>query len=109
MSFSTSFILSLGLGLVATAHPASHSTPCNQPYDMPLIRNPDYGYMANISVGTPPQLITMFTDWTWTSQYVVSTTCDGAQDNTAACLNPAQQLFNQSLSTTFKSEKGYIP
>jgi hypothetical protein len=70
MSFSASFLLSLSLSLAANAHPAAPPAPCNQAYDMPLIRNPDYGFMANISVGTPPQAITMFVDWTWTSQYV---------------------------------------
>ncbi|KAG9238215.1 aspartic peptidase domain-containing protein [Amylocarpus encephaloides] len=109
MSFSASSFLALALALVADAHPAAHSKPCNQPYDIPLIRNKDYGWFANISIGTPPQPMTVFTDWTWTSQYAISTTCDGVEGNTADCLSPAQQLFNQSNSATYKDETSLYP
>ncbi|KAH6672341.1 aspartic peptidase domain-containing protein [Halenospora varia] len=108
MTFSTSFFLSLGLALTANAAPTAGAA-CPQPYDMPLIRDPSYGYLGNISVGTPPQPLTVFTDWTWTSQYVVSTTCAGNTTNTAACLSPQQQIFNQSKSSTYKNESSLYP
>ena len=78
-------------------------------YDLPLIRNPYYGYLANVSIGTPPQELSMFVDWTWTSQYVLSTVCSNGTQDTSECLSAQQQLFNETLSTTFTDKTTEFP
>jgi hypothetical protein len=69
-------------------------------YDMPMTWTP-LGFTAQMTVGTPPQNLTSFVDWTWNSQYLLTTTCLGIQNNKDNCLVPSQQYFNQSQSSTF--------
>jgi hypothetical protein len=78
-------------------------------YDMPCIRDPNYGYLANISIGSPPQQITSFVDWTWISQYVVSTTCAGNDPNAADCYSPNQVKYSKTMSTTYLDESKKYP
>ena len=80
-----------------------------QPYSIPLTRDPLFGFLGNVSVGTPTQLITAFVDWTWLSMYVVSTVCAGNPSNTANCLSPRQAIFNQTLSSTYKNKSSIYP
>lgn len=68
-------------------------------YDMPLKWN-SFGYSVETSIGTPPQVITSAIDWTWNSHYIATTICLGSPTNTN-CYPPGQQLFNQTLSSTF--------
>lgn len=78
-------------------------------YSLPLQRNPYFGFLANISIGTPAQQVTAFTDWTWISQYLVTTECNGSLTDTARCLSPQQLVFNQSLSSSYRNESSLYP
>ncbi|KAI1365300.1 eukaryotic aspartyl protease [Xylaria arbuscula] len=73
-------------------------------FDVPLTWTPA-GFTGPIEVGTPPQQLTAFFDWTWISQYVFSTVCYGQKNRPDLCLNPQQKFFNESKSTSFE----YVP
>ena len=96
----------LCLALAAGVAVAAPFSPCSPPrgYDFPLVRDPMFGYLGNVSMGTPAQELTMFVDWTWTSQYVLSTICNHGAESTAQCLSPGQEIFNQTRSSTFVNE-----
>jgi hypothetical protein len=72
----------------------------SQRYDMPLTWTP-FGFTAQMTVGTPPQSVTSFVDWTWNSQYILTTTCFDIGENKDKCLLANQQYFNQSQSKTW--------
>ena len=90
---------------------AAPSKPASPPagFDLPLIRDPVFGYLGNVSVGTPAQKLTVFLDWTWTSQYLISTSCSNETAPTGKCLSPLQQVFNQSRSSSFVDETAQHP
>lgn len=77
-------------------------------YDLPLTWS-SFGFLGNVSLGTPPQQITSFVDWTWISQYVFTTTCHGVADKTFDCFAKEQTIFNQSQSSTFRAESTLYP
>ena len=78
-------------------------------YDLPLTWS-SFGFLAkNMSLGTPPQQITTFVDWTWISQYVFTTTCHGVTDKPFDCFAKEQSIFNQSQSSTFQDESYLYP
>lgn len=89
---------------VAVANPVSSSTSqrsgSSLSYDMPLTWN-SYGFLTDIAMGTPAQNLRVFVDWTWIGQYEVTTVCNGDPKATYQCLNAQQQIWNQSLSSTF--------
>ena len=74
-----------------------------QPIEVPLQRT-SFGLFGNITVGTPPQPLVAFFDWTWFSLYTISAECGGDVGATAKCLSPQQSFYNQSASSTFKDE-----
>lgn len=89
------------------------STVLRQPklkecYDMPLTAHP-FGFTAQMNFGTPAQNVTSILDWTWNSQYLLTTLCKGSPTNTYACLTRDQTLFNQTKSTTFKNLSTQYP
>lgn len=86
--------------LVIAVPPRYDYGPIRERYDMPLTWTP-FGFTSSITLGTPPQKLTTFVDWTWNSLYVVSTTCLNIENNKERCLVPEQQYFNQSKSKTF--------
>lgn len=60
-----------------------------------------FGYLFNISVGTPPQPLTVLSDWTWISLFVRSGRCMN-QWNIPMCIgNNGQAFFNERKSSTF--------
>jgi hypothetical protein len=58
------------------------------------------GPLFNITVGTPPQPLTVMSDWTWMSLFTRSAHCEGSYDVTN-CIPPGQQWYNERQSTTF--------
>ncbi|RHZ63435.1 uncharacterized protein CDV56_106396 [Aspergillus thermomutatus] len=58
------------------------------------------GPLFNITVGTPPQPLTVLSDWTWMSLFTRSAHCEGSY-NVTACIPPGQQWYNERQSTTF--------
>lgn len=77
-------------------------------FDLPLTWS-TFGFLGNVSIGTPPQQVTSFVDWTWISQYVFTTTCHGDKDKTFDCLAKEQTIYNQSQSSTFRDESTLYP
>lgn len=73
-------------------------------FQMPLTRDVTFGFLGNVSVGTPAQQITAFIDWTWISMYLISTTCAGIPGDSKTCLSPQQPLYSQSASTSYKNQ-----
>ncbi|KAK8185160.1 aspartic peptidase domain-containing protein [Phyllosticta capitalensis] len=104
LSISFQALLALGgLGRVAAAPTQARS------WEMPLTWN-HFGFLAKdtITVGTPPQNVTVFVDWTWISQYLITETCHGT-NNTSACLNKEQSYFRTKDSSTFRNETVLFP
>ncbi|EON66087.1 hypothetical protein W97_05330 [Coniosporium apollinis CBS 100218] len=102
------FYLAAGLAFGGVQHVAA-APKRSKAYDMPLTAVKNVGYTSEIFIGTPPQSLTISVDWTWISQFVLTTTCRGNDTDTSACLSPDQQLFNQSKSRTYKDESALYP
>lgn len=77
-------------------------------YDLPLTWNPA-GFLSTALVGTPPQKLPVFVDWTWINFYVLTTTCYGRPNTKASCISPTQQFFNETASSTFRYRKDLYP
>ena len=88
--------------------PARLRSGSGNSFDLPLTWS-SFGFLGNISVGTPPQQITSFVDWTWINQYVFTTTCHGDQSKTYDCFAKEQEFFNQSRSSTYRDESTLYP
>lgn len=74
-------------------------------YHWPLDWNP-LGFIANHTLGTPPQNIAAFVDITWIGNYYLTARCLGKEDNIEQCFPGfGQPFFNQSESSTFE----YLP
>lgn len=101
LSLITSLDLILG-------SPASQHVSPSASYDLPLTWNP-FGFLTNVSIGTPPQQITSFVDWTWISQYIFTTRCHEDSEDTLDCFSESQKLFNETLSSTFRDESLLYP
>lgn len=90
------------------ASPARRRPEKAASYDLPLTWSP-FGFLGNVSIGTPPQLVTSFVDWTWINQYVFTTTCHGDPERTYDCFAKDQAIFNQSLSSSFRDQSALYP
>ncbi|KAL2001853.1 hypothetical protein VTN02DRAFT_1118 [Thermoascus thermophilus] len=95
-------LLASFIPLLALAIPAAQNPQRAQSYDLPLTWN-SYGFLSEISVGTPPQTLAVFVDWTWIGQYILTTFCRGDPRATYACLAKQQIFFNQTRSSTFRN------
>ncbi|KAA8649454.1 hypothetical protein EYZ11_007761 [Aspergillus tanneri] len=94
----------LGLLSSAFAAPAPSGSHGNPAFDMPLTWTP-FGFTTDsITVGTPPQRVDSFVDWTWIGQYVFTPRCHGSLSKTSDCLQPSQTLFNQTQSRTYVNQ-----
>ncbi|UZP45244.1 hypothetical protein NXS19_013056 [Fusarium pseudograminearum] len=61
-----------------------------------------YGYLFNVTVGSPPQNLTMLSDMTWMALFVRSGRCLG-QFNPDLCAGQEQPFFNERDSETFSN------
>lgn len=60
------------------------------------------GPLFNISVGTPPQPLTVLSDWTWMSLFTRSAHCEGSY-NVTNCIPPGQHWYNERQSMMFQN------
>lgn len=95
-------LLLASVGPLALAIPATQNPHKGRSYDMPLTWTP-YGFVTEISIGTPPQRLNVFVDWTWIGQYILTTLCRGNSGATYSCLAKQQTFFNQTRSFTFRN------
>lgn len=100
MRYSTISLAGIWLVTQSLAAPID---PCSPPagIDVPMIRDPIFGYLGNVTIGSPAQQITMFYDWTWTSPYFLSATCSNDTAKASDCFSSTQQLFHQDMSSSF--------
>ena len=103
------FILALGLLGGTLAAPAPDRPSGRGAFDMPL----EWTYFgfktSTIRVGSPPQVMDSFVDWTWIGQYVFTPRCHGDLTRTYECLDPDQMLFDQRKSRTFVNQSHLYP
>ena len=78
-------------------------------FDLALTWN-EFGFLGNISLGTPAQPITSFVDWTWISQYVFTEkSCQGDESRLSECFAKEQTVFNRSQSSTIQDQSASYP
>ncbi|KAK5100967.1 hypothetical protein LTS08_004573 [Lithohypha guttulata] len=108
MRYSTASLASVWLVTHAFAAPID---PCAPPagIDVPMLRDPIFGYLGNVTLGTPAQQLTMFYDWTWTSPYFLSATCSNNTAEPDECFAASQQLFHQDNSNSFVNMTSEYP
>ena len=105
---STSIVALIALTRTVCASPVP-SRPRPHSFDLPLTWN-EFGFLGNISLGTPPQPITSFVDWTWISQYVFTEkSCHDDEARLSECFAKEQTVFNQSQSSTFQDQSASYP
>ncbi|KUJ12533.1 acid protease [Mollisia scopiformis] len=63
-----------------------------------------HGAAFNISLGTPPQTVTLLADWTWQITWVDTPDCYGNY-SVANCIPKGQNFFNDQASTSFVDDK----
>ncbi|PYH81001.1 acid protease [Aspergillus uvarum CBS 121591] len=61
-----------------------------------------FGYLFNITVGTPPQNLTVLSDWAWVTLFTRSARCEGRYDP-AHCVAEGQSYFDERASTTYSN------
>ncbi|PYI33525.1 acid protease [Aspergillus indologenus CBS 114.80] len=62
-----------------------------------------FGYLFNITVGTPPQNLTVLSDWAWVTLFTRSARCEGRYDP-AHCVAEGQSYFDERASTTYSNQ-----
>lgn len=96
MHFANAAAMHVALSLSATSLGAARTV------SVPANWN-GFGYLFNLTVGTPPQEMTVMSDWTWMSLFFRSGRCMN-QWNVAECIgNRNQVFFNEKESKTFKN------
>lgn len=96
--------LLLALLPLATANPLPmndhrHATQISIP-----MRQGVHGPVFNLTYGTPPQTITMLSDWTWQSTWFYTPFCKGSY-SPASCVLPGQNAFAYESSSTYRPTK----
>ena len=105
---SISVVISLAPIVCGIPIPSRIQPPAGS-FDLPLTWN-EFGFLGNISLGTPPQPITSFVDWTWISQYVFTEeSCHGDEARLYECFAKEQPVFNRSQSSTFQDQSASYP
>ncbi|OJJ98499.1 hypothetical protein ASPACDRAFT_122297 [Aspergillus aculeatus ATCC 16872] len=62
-----------------------------------------FGYLFNITVGTPPQSLTVLSDWAWVTLFTRSARCEGRYDP-AHCVAEGQSYFDERASTSYSDQ-----
>ncbi|RAH68507.1 eukaryotic aspartyl protease [Aspergillus aculeatinus CBS 121060] len=62
-----------------------------------------FGYLFNITVGTPPQSLTVLSDWAWVTLFTRSARCEGRYDP-AHCVAAGQSYFDERASTSYSNQ-----
>ena len=110
---SISIVALISLTRIVCGNPVpsrtQHHTGSAGSFDLPLTWD-GYGFLGNISLGSPPQPITCFVDWTWISQYVFTEkSCHGDESRLYECFAKEQTVFNLSQSSTFQDQSASYP
>lgn len=110
---SISIVALMSLTRIVCGSPVlSRSQPLTESagsFDLSLTWN-EFGFLGDISLGTPPQPITSFVDWTWISQYVFTEkSCHGNESRLYECFAKEQTVFNRSQSSTFQDQSASYP
>ena len=109
LSFTSKIIAALIGAAAVDAIPLVHRSSDTGSFDLPLTWT-SFGFVTDsISIGTPPQSVPSFVDWTWVGRYVFSTLCHDPSSRTHACLATNQSIFNQSQSSTFENRSSLYP
>ncbi|THC91606.1 hypothetical protein EYZ11_008928 [Aspergillus tanneri] len=95
------FITALLAASAAAASNCSDAAASTISVSIPMRSSP-LGPLFNLSVGTPPQPMTVLSDWTWMSLFTRSAHCGGSYSATE-CIPSGQQWFNERRSTTFQN------
>lgn len=101
MAFLIALLLTL-LPLTTTANllpSPQHPRPTQ--ISIPM-RQGVHGPIFNLTYGTPPQTITVLSDWTWQSTWFYTPFCRGAY-SPSACVLPGQNAFAYGSSSTYKA------
>ncbi|PWY79687.1 hypothetical protein BO70DRAFT_353399 [Aspergillus heteromorphus CBS 117.55] len=105
LSFLASIFLAIYLSEITTLDalislfPVAKPAPLLPTTSVPAFWN-TYGYLFNITVGTPPQNLTVLSDWAWMSLFARSSRCVDTVDP-ALCVAPGQSYYDERLSSTF--------
>ncbi|KAL6924124.1 hypothetical protein ACHAPO_011205 [Fusarium lateritium] len=99
-------ILAVLLGALVPAHAAALTLEHRSPTSGNSVTVPAYwdvyGYLFNVTVGSPPQELTMLSDMTWMALFVRSGRCLG-QFNPDLCAGQEQPFFNEHDSESFSN------
>lgn len=94
----TSLLLAL-LPLTSAASLPPNPRPHATQISIPMLQGA-HGPTFNLTYGTPPQTITMLSDWTWQSTWFYAPFCRGSY-SPAACVLPGQNAFAYEASSTY--------
>ncbi|KAL9589561.1 MAG: hypothetical protein Q9203_001646 [Teloschistes exilis] len=108
MTSVVSLPLLVSVGVSASPIATNSDSHGGGSFDLLLTWSP-FGFLGNVSIGTPPQPVTSFVDWTWIGQYAFTTTCHGDPERTWDCFAHDQAIFNQSQSHTFRNQSASYP
>ncbi|KAH7346258.1 aspartic peptidase domain-containing protein [Rhexocercosporidium sp. MPI-PUGE-AT-0058] len=97
-------LVSALLASSAFAAPTEDRRPKNDDCKKILLPMTDsiHGPRMNITVGNPPQEMSLLSDWTWHTTWVHTPDCIGKHD-VKTCIPPGQQYYDQAKSSTFKN------
>lgn len=94
-----SFLLLASTVLGSSSRINNHTRPTAAKVSVPMQSSP-LGPLFNITLGTPPQPLTMLSDWTWMSLFARSANCLGSY-NISKCIPSGQEYFDERRSRTF--------
>lgn len=113
MSATKAYLLSALLASTVVAAPTTEqsrngeNTRSDKRILLPM-RESTHGASFNITLGTPPQVVTLLSDWTWQTTWVDTAHCKGIV-SVSECIPKGQNFFNDVASSTFKSTPQFSP
>ncbi len=105
MALLTPLLLAL-LPLTGAASLPARGAPHATQVSIPMVQGA-HGPIFNLTYGTPPQTITMLSDWTWQSTWFYTPFCRGSY-SPAGCVLPGQNAFAYESSSTYAPTKDSI-
>ena len=87
-------------------HGGEKDKGCSDKQILLPMRESTHGASFNITLGTPPQTVTLLSDWTWQTTWVDTAHCKGIY-SVSECIPKGQNFFDDVASSTFKSTPQY--